>query len=89
MLQMTQPLHIAAETTPNALATVFKDRQRTWAETRDRVWRLAGALKGLGVSKGDRVAILAGNSDRYLEYYFACFWAGAVVVPMNVRWSAA
>lgn len=47
MLQMTQPLHIAAETTPNVLATVFKDRQRTWAETRDRVSRLAGALKGL------------------------------------------
>lgn len=41
------------------------------------------------MSIGDRVAILAGNSDRYLEYYFACFWAGAVVVPMNVRWSAA
>jgi len=87
-MQMTQPLHIAAETTPTKLATVFNDRSRTWAETRDRVARLAGALRNLGVDTGDRVAILGANSDRYLEYYFATWWCGGVVVPMNVRWSA-
>ena len=40
-------------------------------------------------AEGDRVAMLALNSDRYLEYYFAIPWAGAVVVPMNIRWSPA
>jgi acyl-CoA synthetase (AMP-forming)/AMP-acid ligase II len=50
---------------------------------------MAAALKELGVREGDRVAILALNSDRYSEYYFSVWWAGAVVVPMNVRWSAA
>src|SRR5262249_61454694 len=29
------------------------------------------------------------NSDRYLEYYVAVPWAGAVVVPLNTRWSEA
>ena len=43
----------------------------------------------LGVGAGDRVAILGLNSDRYLELYFAVPWAGAVLVPMNVRWSVA
>ncbi|MFP6664778.1 MAG: AMP-binding protein [Deltaproteobacteria bacterium] len=37
---------------------------------------------------GLAAAILALNSDRYAEYYFSVWWAGAVVVPMNVRWSA-
>ena len=43
----------------------------------------------MGVQEGDRVAILALNSDRYFEYYLSIPWAGACVVPLNVRWSAA
>ena len=35
--------------------------------------------------EGERVAILALNSDRYYEYYFAVPWAGAVFVPINTR----
>ena len=35
------------------------------------------------------MAILALNSDRYLEIYYAVWWLGAVVVPMNIRWSVA
>ena len=38
---------------------------------------------------GDRVAVLMLNSDRYLELYLGIAWAGAVVVPTNVRWSQA
>jgi acyl-CoA synthetase (AMP-forming)/AMP-acid ligase II len=33
------------------------------------------------------VAALALNSDRYLEYFFACWTMGAVAVPINTRWS--
>ena len=29
--------------------------------------------------------MLAQNSDRYLEYYFAVLWAGGVLVPLNTR----
>ena len=44
-------------------------------------------LRSLGANPGDRVAILSQNSDRYLELYLATAWAGAVVVPLNIRWS--
>jgi acyl-CoA synthetase (AMP-forming)/AMP-acid ligase II len=88
MMNVTQPLHSAAALTPDALATTMDGRTRTWGELADRVARLAGALKSLGVGEGDRVAILALNSDRFIEYYFAVWWAGGVVVPMNVRWSS-
>lgn len=88
MMNLTQMLNSAASATPGATSTRFGDRARTWGETRERVARMASALKSMGVGAGDRVAILALNSDRYTEYYFAVWWAGAVVVPMNVRWSA-
>jgi acyl-CoA synthetase (AMP-forming)/AMP-acid ligase II len=89
MMNLTQMLKSAATGTPKAMSTRCGDRSRTWSETLDRVARLAGALRERGVSAGDRVAILSLNSDRYTETYFAVWWAGAVVVPMNLRWSAA
>jgi long-chain acyl-CoA synthetase len=53
----------------------------------DRVARLAGVLRARGIGTGDRVAMLAVNSPRYVEFYFATLWAGAVMVPVNVRWA--
>jgi acyl-CoA synthetase (AMP-forming)/AMP-acid ligase II len=70
-------------------ATLFGDRRHSWRALCDRAARLAGGLQALGIATGDRVAILALNSDRYLEYCIAVPWAGAVVVPLNIRWSAA
>jgi acyl-CoA synthetase (AMP-forming)/AMP-acid ligase II len=84
----TQFLKANATATPNARASLHLGRTRSWAEMQDRVARLAAAIRGFGIEPGDRVAILALNSDRYLEYYFACWWAGAAVVPMNTRWAA-
>ncbi|MFP6743234.1 MAG: long-chain-fatty-acid--CoA ligase [Alphaproteobacteria bacterium] len=87
-MYLSQSLKRNAQTNKNGIATRFDGRQRTWSELRDRVARFAGGLRKLGVEQGDRVALLALNSDRYLEYYFGCYWCGAVVVPLNVRWSA-
>ena len=69
-------------------ALLFGDRRRSWSEFRDRAARFAAGLHALGIGAGERVAILALNSDRYLEYYVGVPWAGAVVVPLNIRWSA-
>lgn len=66
-------------------AVQFAGRSQTWDELGDRVARLGGALRHLGVSPGDRVAVLGLNSDRYLEVLYAVPWIGAVVVPVNTR----
>ncbi|MEO0033933.1 MAG: hypothetical protein RIS94_3691, partial [Pseudomonadota bacterium] len=88
-MQFTQGLVRAVQQRPGAPSTICEDRQRTFAQTADRVARFAAGLFGLGVSPGQRVATLALNSDHVLEAYLALAWAGIVMVPANYRWSAA
>jgi long-chain acyl-CoA synthetase len=88
MFALTQGLRRAVQTRPNGPATAFASRRRTWQHTVDRVARVAGALTALGVQRGDRVAILALNSDRYFELMYALPWIGAVMVPINTRLAA-
>ena len=87
-MYLTQALHRSVQQSPAAVMTTYAGRTRTFAEVFQRVARLAGGLRSLGVCDGDRVAILALNSDRYSEYLLAVPWAGAVINPQNVRWSA-
>jgi len=57
----------------------------TYEESWVRCRRLAGGLRDLGLSPGDRVALIAANCHRYLEVYQAVPAAGLVVVPLNTR----
>jgi len=88
MFALTQGLRRAVQTRPRNASTCFATRRRTWEQTADRVARVAGALSALGVRRGDRVAILALNSDRYFELMYAIPWIGAVLVPLNTRLAA-
>lgn len=88
-MKFTQALSSAVQQHRNRASTVHFGRTRTWGETGERVARVAGGLRRLGVADGDRVAVLAMNSDRYVEAFFAVAWAGAVVVPLNTRWALA
>jgi len=88
MFALTQGLRRAVQTRPDGIATHFSGRTRTWQQSIDRISRVAGALSALGVRRGDRVAILALNSDRYLELMYAIPWIGAVMVPINTRLAA-
>ncbi|MES3021563.1 MAG: long-chain fatty acid--CoA ligase [Pseudomonadota bacterium] len=85
----TQGLHRALQQKPDAVAVRCAGRERSYKEFAGRVAKLAGALQSLGVEPGDRVAMLALNSDLYLEYQFGVWWGGAVVNPCNTRWSTA
>jgi len=69
---------------PDAPALIHRDRSWTWSELDARVDRLAAALRGLGVAKGDRVLVHSRNTNAMFESMWACFKAGAVWVPTNV-----
>jgi long-chain acyl-CoA synthetase len=65
------------------------DRERTIDEVQDRAMRAGGALAALGVARGDHVALLLRNEDRFVEITMAIGLAGAVPVPVNSHWSGA
>ncbi len=78
-------------------ATVFADKiavvdgaeRWTYAQLFDRCTRLAGALRGAGVQAGERVAVLAPNTHVLLEAHYGVPFAGAVLVALNMRLTAA
>ena len=88
-MYITQGLHRAVQQHPDRIAVRFAGRTRTFRELQQRAARLAGGLQALGMEAGDRVAMLALNSDRYLDYQLGVPWGGGVLNPCNVRWSAA
>jgi fatty-acyl-CoA synthase len=68
----------------------IKDSRRrvTYRELNGRVNRLARSLLGMGVGKGDAVALLVGNRIEHLEIVFALAKIGALAIPLDVKWRA-
>jgi len=69
----------------DAVAVVGNGRRLSFAEVDDRIGRLGGLLRGLGLTPGDRVALLADNELEYLEIQGACLRSGFALVPLNTR----
>ena len=82
-MHLTHLLHRAVQQQPHRPLTVCEHRERNAPQIAKRVARLAGALRERGVGPGDRVSILAFNSDRYFESLMATWWIGAVVNLVN------
>src|SRR6201993_5570209 len=70
---------------PDKVGTRDLTRSLTFREWNDRSCKLANALVGLGLEKGDRIAVLAYNCLEWMEIYGAVVKAGLVVVPINFR----
>jgi fatty-acyl-CoA synthase len=81
---------------PERQLRIAPDRDAIWFEGTttshrgfaDRVRRTAGALGGLGVGVGDRVAWTGANHPSALETLYACGQLGAIWVPLNARLTA-
>ncbi|WP_134773730.1 acyl--CoA ligase family protein [Ornithinimicrobium flavum] len=70
------------------VAAVLDDRQLTYAELAEEAQRLARALEGAGVARGDRVAYLMPNVPEMLVAHFGVPLVGGVLVAVNTRLSA-
>ncbi len=70
---------------PDAEAVVFGATRLTYLELADRVRLAARALLASGVSKRDRVAVWAPNSDQWVVMALAIVSTGAIVIPVNTR----
>ncbi len=76
-------LQDTAESYPELPALRFYDRRLTYAQLWDQARRAASTLMGLGVAKGDRVALMLPNCPQYVIAYYGAQRAGAVVVQIN------
>src|SRR5689334_23306773 len=71
---------------PDKAAIHFGGTTLTYSAFAQRIAAAARALKSeLGVTRGDRVAILSLNHPDYLVLLYACARLGALLVPLNWR----
>ena len=63
-------------------------REITWRDFDIKANRFANLLFTRGVKKGDKIAILLMNCLEWLPIYFGILKTGAIVVPMNYRYSS-
>jgi long-chain acyl-CoA synthetase len=89
MTTMIGPLSRATRVAPERPAVSCGQCELTYDETWDRCRRLVGALLGLGIRAGERVAVVGPNCHRFLELYEAVPGAGMVIVPLNQRHTTA
>ena len=85
-LTIPAALHEAAERFADLEAVVDGDVRLTFAQLASEAADVARALIGSGVEPGDRVAVWAPNSARWIVASFGVYAAGAVLVPFNTRY---
>src|SRR5215216_2598343 len=85
---LVEMLRASVDKTPDKEAIVELGGERvSYQQLWDRSARVAGGLKGEGVKRGDRVAIRLGNGLDWCLAFFGAQMAGAIVVPVNTRFS--
>ena len=79
------PLRRAAMVQPDKVALIDGEHRFTYRQLAERVARLRGGLRSLGLSDGDRVAGLSLNSSRHFEAWFAIPTANLIFNDLNFR----
>ena len=85
-----EALRDALETWPTEVCLIESDRgeekQRlTYRNFKDKALPLAKSLQDLGISPGDRVAIIMTNQSKWLISAYAIFFCGATLVPLDFK----
>jgi long-chain acyl-CoA synthetase len=83
-LPLYQVLDQAAERYPTQTAILFQGRTLKYHQFKSQADRLAAALVGLGLGKGERVCIFLPNCIEFLVGYWAVIKVGGIVVPTSV-----
>lgn len=85
MRTIPEVLDEAASTWPDSEALVTADGRLTFAELRSRALDVTRAVLAAGVCPGDRVALWAPNTERWVVTALGALGAGALLVPVNTR----
>jgi len=74
---------------PNKTAIIYEDKSYTYKQLDQLVNRTANALGGLGIEKGDRVALFLPNIPEFAIAYLGILKIGAIAVSLNVMLKSA
>jgi long-chain acyl-CoA synthetase len=87
-LSIPDLLEIPANALPDKSALIFLGKEVSFWELRLQVLRMANALGGLGVQKGERVGIYLPTCPQYIIAHFAVLLLGGIVVNLNPMYTA-
>ena len=82
------PLSLISRTAalyPDRQAVVHGDRRYTGADVFSRCRQLSSGLKGLGIGRGDTVAVMAANTPEMIECHYGVAASGGVLNTINTR----
>jgi len=83
-MNMERMLQETAECYPENPAIIYDGKRISYKNLNQFVDALAHHLKGLGIQKGDKVAIMLSNCPEFIISYFAALRLGAIAVTLNV-----
>ncbi len=78
-----------AQKMPDHPAYIFMDQTMTYAQLNQSILRVANAMLGLGLKKGDKIATILPQSPAFVTLYMAASTLGLVVVPLDPRFKPA
>jgi long-chain acyl-CoA synthetase len=82
-IAITDSISAQAKWRPHRTAVICGAERRTWSELDKAINRVANGLIRAGLSKGDKVSVLMGNSIEMVEIMMGAAKAGGVVVPLS------
>ena len=86
-LTVAQALEAQAAANPDQTYLVYGDRKLTYRQVEQQASCLAAALHELGIERGDRIALTLPNWPEFVISAFAAAKLGAIVVPLNPRYT--
>ena len=82
-MNLAQHLEASAFLFPDRPAVIDRDEEITYGQLEERASRVATALIGMGIKRGDYVGLYAPNSADWIVFYFGVLKAGAVAVTLS------
>ena len=83
VLNLVEQIRQQAFEQPEKIAYNFMGKGTSYAELDHTVGRFAAALQGMGIEKGDHVALLLGNTPHFIISLYATMRLGATAIPIN------
>ncbi|KGX92630.1 long-chain fatty acid--CoA ligase [Pontibacillus halophilus JSM 076056 = DSM 19796] len=87
-MNISDQLSKTASLHPTKPAYIFQDKETSYMELDMSVTKFASGLESLGLTKGDHIALVAGNSPHYIIGLYGALRLGLTVIPVNPIYTA-